>query len=1060
MVVVAGGLYWQATRGSISLAYLNSSVEAAIAQRLPDEASVNVGSTAFSYRDGKGVILRIKELALLLPGTGTVLLSELSTVTTVSALLGGRIDLHSVTVSGADINVSATQSAPSNGSSADILRSFAVAFMDEVVEADDLIRDAGLQEVIVRDANIRLDDAEATSAPTLAIGEANWLPLSPTRSKAWVQIVERGGTGWDLTLERRETQLGNTVVNLEFEDVPVSALAPRLAGREDGPHFRSAVTLQMRMAQTGEGAFVGLRGVLSTADGQLSLTGTQGINVVSTALSFALEDTGDRVAIPNGEIRTLTGNVAFEGVADMSERGHMTLVGRILNGSLASTIGPEQSIRISGGGGVARINFADLGIEVERMQVVTPSGTASAIGQASFGGENPGLSLALSITEMPAANLRALWPPFVADKLRKWVDENVKSAFVGPATLQVALPPEHIGPANRGKILPRYALTGSVPFRAASFSPVRTFPTITNATGELALANATAQIVAQSGIIEVPGHGELMADGTTLTIPELGRLKPRGDLQLKLAGPASALAVVSNTPPLSVARDRGIDAAGLNGDAALSLDANIGLHKDGFADVIPNFRLALTDFSSESPIDGRSVADAQLVLEGSPRSYTVKGEGELDGYQASVDLIQGSAAPDQSAVTVTLDEAARKRMGLGFGRMMTGPAHAFIMNTGELGQQIALDLKQTRINLPFLGWEKGPGVPATASFVMNEEGEETRISKFLLSGKGFEARGELLVGADGRLKDLTLDRVALRPGDQLSARVTAEGSGYNVSIQGSVLDARGIIRKIGSGALSGDLDIYPVRVSVNVGVVRGENDVSLSDVSGTMTVTRRGLDAVSLKGKAGSGQPFEWTLAREGKQRTLRVLSSAGGAIVRFAGIYGRVVGGNLILDYSGEVGGTGNGVLVMRDFRVVNENALSGVLEPGSPRAGMVHAYSPTANDLQFSQLRIPFRQEGWVITIDDAALRGATLGATSSGTINVPDGKLAVSGTLIPAFGLNNIAGAIPLLGAILGGGRDEGLVGITYKLFGPLDDPSLVVNPVSAIAPGIFRKIFEYR
>ena len=85
--------------------------------------------------------------------------------------------------------------------------------------------------------------------------------------------------------------------------------------------------------------------------------------------------------------------------------------------------------------------------------------------------------------------------------------------------------------------------------------------------------------------------------------------------------------------------------------------------------------------------------------------------------------------------------------------------------------------------------------------------------------------------------------------------------------------------------------------------------------------------------------------------------------------------------------------------------------------------------------------------------------LGATASGTVNLPGGKMALSGTFIPAFGINNIAGAIPLIGTILGGGRDEGLVGITYKLFGPLGEPKLSMNPMSAIAPGIFRKIFEY-
>ena len=41
-----------------------------------------------------------------------------------------------------------------------------------------------------------------------------------------------------------------------------------------------------------------------------------------------------------------------------------------------------------------------------------------------------------------------------------------------------------------------------------------------------------------------------------------------------------------------------------------------------------------------------------------------------------------------------------------------------------------------------------------------------------------------------------------------------------------------------------------------------------------------------------------------------------------------------------------------------------------------------------------------------------------------------------------------------------ENEGLVGITYKITGPLAEPTMTFNPISAIAPGIFRKIFEYQ
>jgi len=58
-----------------------------------------------------------------------------------------------------------------------------------------------------------------------------------------------------------------------------------------------------------------------------------------------------------------------------------------------------------------------------------------------------------------------------------------------------------------------------------------------------------------------------------------------------------------------------------------------------------------------------------------------------------------------------------------------------------------------------------------------------------------------------------------------------------------------------------------------------------------------------------------------------------------------------------------------------------------------------------------------------------------------------------------LNRIFGEIPIIGQILGNGRDRGLIGITFRVVGPFDQPRLEVNPISAIAPGIFRQIFEY-
>jgi hypothetical protein len=63
------------------------------------------------------------------------------------------------------------------------------------------------------------------------------------------------------------------------------------------------------------------------------------------------------------------------------------------------------------------------------------------------------------------------------------------------------------------------------------------------------------------------------------------------------------------------------------------------------------------------------------------------------------------------------------------------------------------------------------------------------------------------------------------------------------------------------------------------------------------------------------------------------------------------------------------------------------------------------------------------------------------------------------VPLYGLNSALGAIPILGRVLVGRQGEGVVGITFAVKGKLDEPSVLVNPMSVMTPGIFRQIFEF-
>ena len=99
--------------------------------------------------------------------------------------------------------------------------------------------------------------------------------------------------------------------------------------------------------------------------------------------------------------------------------------------------------------------------------------------------------------------------------------------------------------------------------------------------------------------------------------------------------------------------------------------------------------------------------------------------------------------------------------------------------------------------------------------------------------------------------------------------------------------------------------------------------------------------------------------------------------------------------------------------------------------------------------------RPEGSIITVRDGRTSGSELGLTFEGYIDRATKTINLEGTLVPASTLNNLIGDIPLLGPIITGGTGA-LIAATYQIKGPYKDTEVRINPLSALAPGIIRKI----
>lgn len=190
----------------------------------------------------------------------------------------------------------------------------------------------------------------------------------------------------------------------------------------------------------------------------------------------------------------------------------------------------------------------------------------------------------------------------------------------------------------------------------------------------------------------------------------------------------------------------------------------------------------------------------------------------------------------------------------------------------------------------------------------------------------------------------------------------------------------------------------------------------------------------------------------------MRIISSDAGSILRASNFYSKVAGGQL--SFYAMVGNEEGspvhvGRLEIRNFEVRNEAALAELDKRGRPTKS-----GPRKDGLRFQRFWLPFKTDDKFVRLGDTMLRGPDLCATADGVIRKEDGALDITGSVIPACGVSGIFNNIPLLGDILSGGNsNEGLFGVTYAVGGTLTTPKVQVNPLSALAPGIFRRFFDF-
>ncbi len=788
--------------------------------------------------------------------------------------------------------------------------------------------------------------------------------------------------------------------------------------------------------------------------------------VASARGSLSLAEGEDHLSISDGRVDFGTAEAEFAGqialMPDGSGRHRLELrTTRLASTARGSDVAASASFKAAGA-----VDFGGAHVAFDELSLKTDRGELAGTGELTGLNSADRVRLDLSATALTAADIRAFWPFFIAEKARDWVLIHVGetgSIPTGSLALDISLARlAAIAVPGEGPVGDEVRL--ALDFKDGTFATIGDMPAVETVSGTLDYRDGTTLItVTTGGIIGFPSLA-ITPSSLDFVREEHG---VAASLSLNLVGDAPTLLRLADRKPVGASSRFSWGADDVTGRANVGVGAAFLLGQPTpKQDRLESWSIfaELDGVGLKRQIDGREIKAVSGVVTIAPGAVIGDVAAAIDGIPARVEFSQpiGPNPIGEATLDVTArltDDEVRTALPM-LGEVVDGPLSARLTRVGD-GFRAQLDLGTARLDMPAVGWSKGPGVPATLAFDLSVSGEQISMRNVELSGEGFSAKGSIEADGSG-LRSVTLDSAALNRGDDISGQLVRGDDGYVLDMTGRSLDARAMLDRLRREGLASKPGQASNRKAVDATIVLdrllGFDGEEFRDA----TIRYKAGGAISLSARTSTGRPINLSLRPHGADRLISLATDDAGSLLRFGGLYRRMQGGTARLQLPELASGSFSGALTLQDFTLIDEPRLANLV--GTTRTGNESLAGALGRELEvsrayFDSASVGLAWDGRQLLAREGIVRGPIFGSSFEGTIYNSSEQIDISGSFMPAYAINRLFGALPFVGGILGNGAEGALIGITYRLAGAFDDPTLTVNPISAIAPGIFRRIFEY-
>jgi hypothetical protein len=670
----------------------------------------------------------------------------------------------------------------------------------------------------------------------------------------------------------------------------------------------------------------------------------------------------------------------------------------------------------------------------------------------------PRLMLGFAGTPMSASALKRIWPTLIVPEVREWVVDRVERGSIQRIEIGVNSPVRNL--SRKGPPIPDDGLNVNIVANGLTLRPVDELPSVRDADLKAHVTGRTATVTIGQGSADTPAGRKLNISDFVFEVPDMAPKPSPARVKFRIDGAVPAVAEILASDKLSEFSGTLVDPNASKGTVSANVALGLPIKRElTKADTTYTITADLGGFGADRLVMNQKLEANALKVVANNQGYQVKGDVKINGQPASLDYRKLNEGDADIKLLATLDNASRARLGFDLGPAVSGDIPIKLI--GKIGGDTRLgvdaDLTLLKLDNILPGWVKLPGKASRASFNVVQKPQSTRLEDIVIEGGGVSIKGSVEVDQNGDLMNVNFPTYSPSEGDKTSLRADRGPDGVmKVTMRGDVFDGRGFLKSAISGK---DADAksrakgFDLDVDLKLGAVAGYFGEALRSVDAKLSRRNGTIRSFTLSSKLGRDTPLTGDLRGHAQGRDVIYLeTNDAGAFFRFTDTYSKVVGGQLQLamDPPTVESSAKEGLLNVKDFAVKGEGALDR-LAAGGPAGAQ-------SSSIAFSRLRAEFTRQNGQLTIREGVLKGLTIGGTIEGSIDYPGNQVRMSGTFIPIYGLNNMLGQIPVVGLFFGG-SNEGVFGVTYEVVGTPDKPTLRVNPLSAIFPGVSRKIWDF-